>query len=147
MAKALPLERDYFSGHTYKMLGVETKDSRLSLTYFSAAFISLFIVGFLVLFQGLERAGFIELPAFLYYYHMLTADDLLLLLVFTSTFLIGYFYSSVSHKLVGLLPAVRKMGWIAFRLIVFGVLTAVTQIVKGEATVLYSFYPPMKASP
>src|SRR5699024_7947797 len=30
---------------------------------------------------------------------------------------------------------------------VFGVLMAVTQIVKGEATVLYTFYPPMQASP
>ncbi|HLQ71365.1 MAG TPA: cbb3-type cytochrome c oxidase subunit I [Bacillota bacterium] len=147
MAKALPLERDYFSGHTYKMLGVEAKDSRLSLTYFSAAFIALFIGGFLGLFQGLERAGLMELPAFFNYYQVLTAHGLLLILVFTTTFLVGYFYASLSHTLGGLLPAVRKMGWIAFGLMVFGVLMAVTQIVRGEASVLYTFYPPMQASP
>src|SRR5690625_7511922 len=39
------------------------------------------------------------------------------------------------------------MGWIAFSLMVIGVVFVVTTIVMGEASVLYTFYPPMQASP
>src|SRR5690625_3120835 len=39
------------------------------------------------------------------------------------------------------------MGWIAFSLMVIGVVFVVTTIVMGEASVMYTFYPPMQASP
>src|SRR5690625_4677105 len=39
------------------------------------------------------------------------------------------------------------MGWVAFGLMVIGVVFVTTTIVMGEASVLYTFYPPMKASP
>src|SRR5699024_447084 len=70
----------------------------------------------------------------------------LLILVFTITFLIGYFYAGVSHTLGGLLPRIRKMGWISFGLIMAGVALAASQIIIGEASVLYTFYPPLAAS-
>src|SRR5699024_11095973 len=71
----------------------------------------------------------------------------LLVLVFTATFVVGYFYAALSHTLGGLLDKVRKMGWVAFGLMVIGVVFVTTTIVMGEASVLYTFYPPMQPSP
>lgn len=136
-----------FTKKTKKALGVNSKDAKLSLTYLSVAFIALFIGGFLGLFQGLERAGLLQLPPWLNYYQVLTAHGVLLILVFTALFLVGYFYAGLSHTLGGLIPMVRRMGWIAFGMMVIGVVFAVTTIVMGDASVLYTFYPPMQASP
>jgi len=130
-----------------RSLGVNRDDARLTLTYFTVAFIALLIGGFLGLFQGLERAGLMELPAWMNYYQVLTAHGVLLVLVFTATFVVGYFYAALSHTLGGLLSKVRKMGWVAFGLMVIGVVFVTTTIVMGEASVLYTFYPPMQASP
>jgi len=130
-----------------KVLGTNEKDAKLSLTYLSVSFIALLIGGVLGLLQGLERAGLLQLPVWLNYYEVLTAHGVLLVLVFTATFVVGYFYAGLSHTLDGLIPAVRKMGWIAFSLMVIGVVFVVTTIVMGEASVLYTFYPPMQASP
>src|SRR5699024_8214728 len=132
---------------TTKVLGTNEKDAKLSLTYLSVSFIALFIGGFLGLLQGLERAGLLELPSWLNYYEVLTAHGFLLVLVFTALFLVGYLYSGLSHTLGGLLTKVRKMGWIAFGLMVIGVIFVVTTVVLGQSTVLYTFYPPMQASP
>lgn len=127
--------------------GVNPNDAQLSLTYFFVAFIALFIGGFLGLFQGLNRAGLMELPSWFDYYQTLTTHGVLLVLVFTTTFTIGYFYASLSHTLGGLLPKVRRMGWIAFGSMVIGVVFVATTIIMGEASVMYTFYPPMQASP
>ncbi|GAB3060338.1 cbb3-type cytochrome c oxidase subunit I [Virgibacillus ainsalahensis] len=132
---------------TNKKLGVNQEDARLNLTYFSIAFIVLFIGGTLGLLQGLNRAGLLELPAWMNYYQVLTAHGVLLVLVFTTLFMTGYFYSGVSHTLGGLLPKVRKMGWTALGLMLFGTALVVGTIMQGTASVMYTFYPPMQASP
>src|SRR5690625_3775521 len=130
-----------------KALGVNTKDARLNLTFFTVSFIALFIGGILGLIQGLERAGLFELPFWFNYYQVLTAHGILLVLVFTATFVVGYFYAALSHTMGGLLPQVRKMGWTAFGLMVIGVVLVATTVASGSSTVLYTFYPPMQASP
>lgn len=128
-------------------LGINEKDARITLTYLTVAFITILIGGFFGLVQGLNRAGFLELPNWFNYYQVLTAHGILLVLVFSLLFVIGYFYAVLSHTLGGLLPAVRKMGWIAFTLMLIGVVFVVTTVVMGNASVMYTFYPPMKASP
>lgn len=144
---ALKQTKQTFSEKANKALGVNQQDARLTLTYLSLAFIALFIGGFLGLFQGLERAGLLQLPPWLNYYQILTAHGILLVLIFTALFLVGYFYAGLSHTLGGLIPSVRKMGWIAFGLMVVGTGFVVTTIIMNEASVLYTFYPPMQASP
>ncbi|TQS76649.1 cytochrome C [Ornithinibacillus gellani] len=136
-----------FTEKANRALGVNEKDAKLTLTYLSVAFIALLIGGVLGLLQGLERAGLLQLPSWLNYYQVLTAHGVLLVLIFTATFVVGYFYAGISHTMGGLIPKVRKMGWVAFGLMVIGVVFVVTTIVMGEASVLYTFYPPMAASP
>jgi cytochrome c oxidase subunit I len=140
-------EKRNLSGKLNRVAGVHLDDARLNLTYLAVAFIVLLIGGFLGLFQGLNRAGLMELPSWFDYYQTLTAHGVLLILVFTTLFTVGYFYASLSHTLGGLLPKVRKMGWIAFGMMIIGVAFVATTIVMGDASVLYTFYPPMQASP
>ncbi len=132
---------------TKEKLGANPKDAKLSLTYFSVSFITLFIGAVLGLLQGLNRAGLLELPAGFDYYQVLTSHGILFVLVFTTTFVIGYFYAGISHIHEGLLPKVRKMGWIAFALLVIGVVLVFIPVISGDASVMYTFYPPMQAHP
>src|SRR5699024_6324881 len=96
---------------------------------------------------GLNRAGLLELPHWFDYYQVLTSHGILLVLAFTTLFMIGYFYAGISHMHNGLLPKVRKMGWIAFSLLIVAVVLVFIPIIMGEASVMYTFYPPMQAHP
>ncbi|WP_163971997.1 cbb3-type cytochrome c oxidase subunit I [Oceanobacillus halotolerans] len=128
-------------------MGVNPLDAKISKSYFTVTFLALLIGGILGLVQGLNRAGLFELPSWLNYYQVLTAHGLLLILVFTAFFTIGYFYAGLSHTLGGLLPKVRKMVWIGFWMKIVGFVFAVVPIIMNEASVMYTFYPPMAASP
>ena len=136
-----------FKDKAKKAMGVNEQDAKLSLTFFTVSFIALLIGGTLGLIQGLERAGLLQLPSWLNYYEVLTGHGVLLVLIFTATFVVGYFYAGVSHTMGGLIPITRKLGWTAFSLMVIGTVFVVSMIAAGEATVMYTFYPPMQASP
>jgi cytochrome c oxidase subunit I len=130
-----------------EVLGISIEDARITRTYLFVAFTALLLGGLLGLLQGLNRAGLLELPSWLNYYQVLTAHGLLLVLVLTAFFTIGYFYAGLSHTLGGLLPKVRKMAWIGFVMKIIGFVLAVIPILMNDASVLYTFYPPMAASP
>ncbi|HLR53011.1 MAG TPA: cbb3-type cytochrome c oxidase subunit I [Candidatus Avamphibacillus sp.] len=136
-----------FKEKVKKAIRVNEQDAKLSLTFFTVSFIALLIGGTLGLLQGLERAGLLQLPSWTNYYEVLTGHGVLLVLIFTATFVVGYFYAGVSYTMDGLLPVTRKLGWTAFWLMIVGTIFVVSMIVAGEATVMYTFYPPMQASP
>lgn len=128
-------------------INIPKEDIRLSLTFISVAFIALLVGGLLGLLQGLNRAGLFELPSWFDYYQTLTTHGVMLVLVFSTTFVVGYFYAGLSHTFKGLLPVVRKLGWTAFASMVLGVVMVATTIIMGDASVMFTFYPPMQASP
>ncbi|RSD24848.1 cbb3-type cytochrome c oxidase subunit I [Mesobacillus subterraneus] len=132
---------------TTQVLGISLEDARISKSYLSVAFIALLLGGLLGLLQGLNRAGVLQLPPWLNYYQVLTAHGILLVVVLSAFFTIGYFYAGLSHTLGGLLPKVRKMAWIGFWMKIFGFVLVVIPILRNEASVMYTFYPPMAASP
>lgn len=139
--------KEKLSEKVQKTLGANPADSKITLTYLSIAFITILIGGSFGLAQVLNRAGQFELPAWMDYYQALTAHSFLLVLVFSVLFVIGYFYAVLSRTMDSLLSAVRKMGWIGLALMLVGVVFVVTTVVMGEASVMYTFYPPMQASP
>jgi cytochrome c oxidase subunit I len=141
------LKTNSFKQKTNQVLGISLEDARISKSYLSVAFIALLLGGFLGLLQGLNRAGVLQLPPWLNYYQVLTAHGILLVVVLSAFFTIGYFYAGLSHTLGGLLPKVRKMAWIGFWMKIFGFVLAVIPILRNEASVMYTFYPPMAASP
>ncbi|MED3622639.1 cbb3-type cytochrome c oxidase subunit I [Neobacillus thermocopriae] len=130
-----------------KALGISPEDAKISKTYLTVAFSALLLGGFLGLLQGLNRAGLLEMPSWLNYYQVLTAHGVLLILVLTAFFIIGYFYAGMSHTLGGLLPKVRKIVWTGFVSKMIGIVLVVIPILMNEASVMYTFYPPMAAHP
>ncbi|MCS0788297.1 cbb3-type cytochrome c oxidase subunit I [Cytobacillus firmus] len=136
-----------FKDKANKVMGISLEDAKITKSYLSVAFLAILLGGILGLLQGLNRAGMLELPAWLNYYQVLTAHGLLLVVVLSAFFTIGYFYAGLSHTLGGLLHKVRKMAWIGFWMKIFGFVLAVIPILMNEASVMYTFYPPMAASP
>jgi cytochrome c oxidase subunit 1 len=132
---------------TNQALGISLEDARISKSYMTVAFLALLFGGTLGLLQGLNRAGLLELPAWLNYYQVLTAHGLLLVVVLSAFFTIGYFYAGLSHTLGGLLPKVRTMAWIGFSMKMIGFVLANSPVITGDASVMYTFYPPLAAAP
>ncbi|MFT4414701.1 cbb3-type cytochrome c oxidase subunit I [Fredinandcohnia humi] len=136
-----------FKEKTNKVLGISLEDAKITKSYLSVAFIALLLGGLLGLLQGLNRAGLLELPTWLNYYQVLTAHGLLLVVVLSAFFTIGYFYAGLSHDLGGLLPKVRKLAWGGFWTKIVGLVLVVIPVLMNKASVMYTFYPPIAAHP
>jgi len=126
----------------------DRKDASLVLAHILFAFGALLLGGVAGVLQGLVRGGMITLPAGIGYYQLLTAHGVLMALIFTTYFIIGFLISGVAKTAGGqLLPGVRRLGWIGFWLMSAGTAIGTVMILLNQATVLYTFYAPMKASP
>ena len=79
------------------------------------------------------------------YYLSVTAHGVLMALVFTTFFIMGLGYV-ITQEGLGEIRG-RTVGWIAYWLAVAGSVTAAVTILRGQATVLYTFYPPLQAHP
>lgn len=124
------------------------EDKNLMLAYISFGFIAVFLGGLAGLLQLMQRSGWITLPNWLTYYQLLTAHGVLLVLVFTTFFIMGYLFSGMARTLEGkLTDGARKLGWIGFFLMAIGTIIATILILTNDGTVLYTFYTPMAASP
>jgi len=79
------------------------------------------------------------------YYASVTAHGVLMALVFTTFFIMGMGYAfaqATLDRIVG-----RGAAWFAFWLALAGTVAAAYTILTGQASVLYTFYPPLKAHP
>jgi cytochrome c oxidase subunit 1 len=79
------------------------------------------------------------------YYLSVTAHGVLMALVFTTFFIMGLGYV-LTQEGFGEIRG-RTVGWIAYWLAVGGSVIAAVTILRGQATVLYTFYPPLQAHP
>ncbi|QSS98418.1 b(o/a)3-type cytochrome-c oxidase subunit 1 [Pontibacillus sp. ALD_SL1] len=122
------------------------KDSKLSMAHMWVAFISLLIGGLMGLLQTLVRTGRFTLPFGIDYYQILTVHGVILALVLTTFFIIGFQFSLMS-KTVGMSDKERVWAWIAFWVMLVGTIAAATMILLGKASVLYTFYAPLAAHP
>jgi cytochrome c oxidase subunit 1 len=95
--------------------------------------------------QGFSRANWIVMPDWFDYYRMLTAHGVLMALVFTTFFICGF----LTYSTYTTIPRVRstKLNWIGFCVMLLGTAMATVAILDGSASVLYTFYAPLKASP
>jgi cytochrome c oxidase subunit 1 len=99
------------------------------------------------LLQVLYRAGLIRTNAFLglEYYQGLTLHGVVNALVYTTFFEVAFGYVIVACYLRCTFDA--RVTWLAFALMLGGTLMAAWTILAGTASVLYTFYPPLRASP
>jgi len=97
------------------------------------------------LLQGLSRANVIVMPQAFDYYRTLTAHGVLMALVFTTFFICGLMTFATYRSI----PRVRsvRLGWLGYTIMLIGTVLAAFEILAGNATVLYTFYAPMKADP
>jgi cytochrome c oxidase subunit 1 len=85
------------------------------------------------------------LPADLFY-RFLTLHGLNMLIFFIIFFEMAILYFAGPILLNCRLPAPR-LGWLAFGLMVLGMLTVNTMVLQGRADVLFTSYPPLQAHP
>jgi cytochrome c oxidase subunit 1 len=99
------------------------------------------------LLQVLYRSGLIRSTGFLglEYYQGLTLHGVVNALVFTTFFEVAFGYVVVAYFLRQTFSA--AVTWLAVGLMLAGTLMAAFAILTGTASVLYTFYPPLKASP
>jgi len=124
----------------------DKRDGALALVHILFAFAALTIGGIAGLLQGLVRGGMITLPGGIGYYQLLTAHGVLMALVFTTFFIMGFIYAGLAKTLGGrLMDSARRLGWAGFAVMGTGTVLATIMILQNKATVLYTFYAPMKA--
>ncbi|MEC1722948.1 b(o/a)3-type cytochrome-c oxidase subunit 1 [Schinkia azotoformans] len=126
---------------------INPKDAKLTMAHFYVAFISLFLGATAGLLQVLVRSGKVTLPAGIQYYQVLTVHGVLLALVFTTFFIIGFIFATQSKTCGSYTDGERRWGWIGYWTMTIGVAIAATFILLGEASVLYTMYAPMMAHP
>ena len=99
------------------------------------------------LLQGLEHAG-VEFPASEYflrsYYHSVSMHGVLNVLVWTTFFIAG-FLPFISARAYAMPLASPRLGWLTFWLMLAGLLIAAVPLAGNAATVMFTFYAPLKA--
>ncbi|MCP8968804.1 b(o/a)3-type cytochrome-c oxidase subunit 1 [Ectobacillus ponti] len=126
---------------------VDKRDGKLAMAHLYVAFIALFLGGLCGLLQVLVRSGKFTLPAGIGYYQVLTTHGVLLGLVLTTFFIIGFLIAGMSKTAGTFTEGRRKTGWIGFWLMTVGTAITATFILLNQASVLYTFYAPLKAHP
>jgi len=99
------------------------------------------------LLQVLYRAGIIRADKFLglSYFQGLTLHGVVNAIVFTTFFAVAFGYAVVRFYLGR--PLNMKVAWLSFALMMVGTLLGSAAILSGQAHVLYTFYPPLRAHP
>lgn len=125
---------------------IANSERKLALSNIAVAYTAFLIGTFCGLIQVFMRNDRLELPAWLDYYQVLTAHGVLLALVYTTFFIYGFLITGMSKSLGSFGPKVRLWSWIGFFVTLIGTVGATVEIISGRASVLYTFYAPLKAS-
>src|SRR6516225_5779649 len=120
---------------------------RLCLAHFWVAFAAFLIAALLGAWQMWVRSPLganIGTPG--QYFLSMTAHGVAMAYVLTTFFIMGFGYFVAVTALARPLPG-KAWAWGAFWLAGAGVAMAVVTILTGQASVLFTFYPPLTASP
>ncbi|RLQ96100.1 b(o/a)3-type cytochrome-c oxidase subunit 1 [Falsibacillus albus] len=121
-------------------------EKKLSLSYIGVAYAAFLIGTFCGLMQVFIRNNALKLPSWLDYYQILTAHGVLLALIYTTYFIFAFFIAGISKSIGNFSPGVTFASWAGFWVTTFGTVLATVMIISGKASVLYTFYAPLKAS-
>jgi cytochrome c oxidase subunit I len=119
----------------------------LSLSNMWVAFIAFIAASLMGVYQTIERSGLVpSLESPQLYFGSVSTHGVLMGFVLTTFFIMGFGYYSATTSLKQ--PVWNKpLAWFGFWLAVIGVLTAAVPLLTGNASVLYTFYPPLRAHP
>ncbi|MBI4270409.1 MAG: cbb3-type cytochrome c oxidase subunit I [Candidatus Rokubacteria bacterium] len=122
-------------------------EDRLTAAFVAVALVALFggvLTGF---FQALEHAGmdvYPSTPLVKSYYHSLTLHGVLNVLVWTTFFICG-FVPFMTTRALGRPLALPGLAWLTFWVMLGGLVLAAIPLLGNAATVMFTFYPPLKA--
>ncbi len=99
------------------------------------------------LMQTIYRAGILNDSSFLKleYYQGLTLHGVINAIVLTTFFAVAFGHACMTFFLKR--EPNKKAMWISFWLMVIGTVLAAWAMLAGKASVLYTFYPPLKGHP
>ena len=120
--------------------------TRLVLANFWVAVAAFAVASLLGVMQSIARAG-VQLPfgsAGLYYLSV-TAHGVLMALVFTTFFIMALGYMVMDSTLGRV--ASPRWAWTGYWCAVIGTVVTTVAILSGSSSVLYTFYPPLRAHP
>ena len=128
-------------------LNINRSEKSLFLTLLSVPLILLSLGVYHGLMQTLYRSGMISQRTFaaLDYYQGLTLHGVINAIVLTTFFAVVFGHVCMSYYLKKKINV--KVGWASAILMLTGTLFAAWAMLTGKASVLYTFYPPMKAHP
>lgn len=126
---------------------VHARDAKLVMAHLYVVLIALLIGGFAGLLQTWVRSGKLILPAGINYYSILTVHGVILALVLTTFFIMGFQLSAISRTVGALSTKTRLAGWIGFWIMLIGTVMTTVMILLNQAPVLYTFYAPLQAHP
>ncbi|CAM4240466.1 b(o/a)3-type cytochrome-c oxidase subunit 1 [Lederbergia lenta] len=122
------------------------QERKLVLWNINVAYIAFIIGTFCGLLQVFIRNDALELPKWLDYYQILTAHGVLLALIYTTFFIFAFLIAGMSKTLGSFGTKVHLFAWLGFIVTLIGTILATIMIISGKASVLYTFYAPLKAS-
>ena len=123
------------------------KSSGLPLAYMWVAFASFAVAALLGLYQTIERIDLIPgLKSPELYFASVSTHGVLMGFVLTTFFAVGFGYFTATTSLKQDVWN-RPLAWFGFWLSLSGVLMAAAPLLTGNASVLYTFYPPLMAHP
>jgi cytochrome c oxidase subunit 1 len=127
--------------------GVARETNRLALAHLWVAIVAFGVAAAMALMQSLSRAS-LDLPwrSARMYYLSVTAHGVLMALVFTTFFIMAFGYV-VASRTLGREAGPRGLAWAGYWIALTGTLATAGTILAGKASVLYTFYPPLKAHP
>src|SRR4051812_30947327 len=120
---------------------------RLCLAHFWVAFAAFLVACFLGAWQMWVRSPWganVGTPG--QYFMSVTAHGVSMAYVLTTFFIMGFGYFVAVTSLGRPLPG-KVWAWGAFWMAIVGVVMVLVPIVMGQASVLFTFYPPLTASP
>src|SRR5689334_16281338 len=99
------------------------------------------------LMQTVYRAGVLQQSSFakLDYYQGLTLHGVINAIVLTTFFAVAFGHVTMAFYFKK--EPNKKLMWLSFALMLIGTLMAAWAMLAGKASVLYTFYPPLKAHP
>jgi cytochrome c oxidase subunit I len=125
---------------------LQASENRVILAHVYTATAAIVVGALFGAMQGLSRASAFVAPGWFDYYRMLTMHGVLMALVFTTFFITGLSLF-VTYRSIHRTSRSLALGWAGWWVMLVGVLMAAVEILLGNATVLYTFYAPLKASP
>lgn len=120
----------------------------LSLTNIWVAFGAAFVAALLGVYQVAERSGLfpgIESPEM--YFASVSTHGVLMGFVLTTFMVMGFGYYTAQTSLKRAVWGGAGLGWVSFLIAFVGVLLAAAPLLTGHASVLFTFYPPLRAHP